>query len=165
MNTKTKQTTAADAPEAPRKDCTHNRMIETHDNPTWAWQCADCGYIYGKHGTPKPDFANQDKTAHTPGPWTLRSLYRDRMIVAFSVEAETRSPIAGITVTEQSQEDIANARLIATAPDLLEALKHALEQEEGLLTLDFEELGITEKQIKSNIQRYSAAIAKAEGNS
>lgn len=67
MNTKQKQSeTAAAAPEAPRTDCTHNRMIKTRDNPTWAWQCADCGYIYGKHGTPKPNFAAA-KPAHTPG--------------------------------------------------------------------------------------------------
>jgi hypothetical protein len=27
--------------------CTHNRMVERPDDPTHAWQCADCGHVYG----------------------------------------------------------------------------------------------------------------------
>lgn len=39
-------------------------MIEIHDNPKYAWKCADCGFIYG--GQNQNLAAKQDKTAHTP---------------------------------------------------------------------------------------------------
>lgn len=28
--------------------CQHNTQIERPDDPTHAWQCADCGYVYGQ---------------------------------------------------------------------------------------------------------------------
>lgn len=34
--------------------CTHAHMVERPDDMTHAWQCADCGYIYGKDPIPGP---------------------------------------------------------------------------------------------------------------
>lgn len=66
-------------------------------------------------------------SAHTPGPWKLRraehSLEHDFIlhagphIIAWSVPRADRSN------TRKKSEHIANARLIAAAPELLEALK------------------------------------------
>lgn len=28
-------------------NCEHNTMVERVDDPQYAWQCADCGYVYG----------------------------------------------------------------------------------------------------------------------
>jgi hypothetical protein len=28
--------------------CSHNAMVERVGDPLHAWQCADCGYLYGK---------------------------------------------------------------------------------------------------------------------
>ena len=30
--------------------CTHNVMTERVGDPVYAWQCADCGYVYGRDG-------------------------------------------------------------------------------------------------------------------
>ena len=82
---------------------------------------------------------------HTPGPWKIigeRDLLEDGiddlMIVAFQVgpDAEDddiyitnigQGPVSPINESEHSKENLANARLIAAAPDLLEAAKKALD--------------------------------------
>jgi len=62
------------------------------------------------------------KTTHTPGPWTLdpdnfviAELDFGRQIIA--------DPNCGIRIRDWSEEHRANARLIAAAPELLEALE------------------------------------------
>ena len=61
-------------------------------------------------------------TSHTPGPWTAHgcTLYAGTNRVAQTWTAE----YDGVPTSEM----VANARLIATAPELLESLKWALEQ-------------------------------------
>ena len=74
------------------------------------------------------------QTTHTPGPWSLRmtgwrtnpaAIYSPRRPGAVAcVPARTSVPL---------DEQSANARLIAAAPELLEALKNLIEYESGIL--------------------------------
>jgi hypothetical protein len=69
----------------------------------------------------------------TPGPWKIRmsgSVGTDRMMVASVYPMETEAP----------EENAANARLIAAAPDLLEACRlltayHDGNQDDGLVIM------------------------------
>jgi hypothetical protein len=91
---------------------------------------------------------------HTPGPWycangtiytpTTRSLVKT---LYDCLVARAASPFdSGAVATTQEQDD--NARLIAAAPDLLEALKLAREYVTGF----------------PHLRIIDAAIAKAEGS-
>jgi hypothetical protein len=67
------------------------------------------------------------KQSHTPGPWTVTKLDG----IHPNVVAGTRH-IAGVydlCIDSQRPEDVANARLIATAPRVLAALKAILANE------------------------------------
>ena len=59
-------------------------------------------------------------TTHTPGPWRISS------IGSYGLTIGDEKQIIG-TVHGDNSESIANARLIAAAPDLLEALEYAAE--------------------------------------
>jgi hypothetical protein len=66
---------------------------------------------------------------HTPGPWTLSAYYPNR-VIGDRNDGEGRyvadCHCNGLNGAEQP-EDAANARLIAAAPDLLEALQGMLD--------------------------------------
>jgi hypothetical protein len=96
--------------------------------------------------------------SHTPGPWTLHEIWPSGP--GFSITAEGKTyQVCGCGAYQHShpgasysdEECRANARLIAAAPDLLEALKFALSEDSG-----FACPAATEK-------RLLAVIAKAEG--
>lgn len=60
--------------------------------------------------------------SHTPGPWNIgTSMTRGRANIWGPIEAITSVPYAG-------NIEQANAHLIAAAPELLEALEHALRE-------------------------------------
>jgi hypothetical protein len=82
---------------------------------------------------------------HTPGPWTVG---RDFSIIAGSEEIAALYTNDGADDSKPYPVE-ANARLIAAAPELLEALKDAVDGE-GDMTAE-------------RIARWRAAIAKAEG--
>lgn len=91
-------------------------------------------------------------TQHTPGPWfidieseKLWDICVDRGEDLWVVVQMTQA----VGSTALTAEDIANARLIAAAPDLLEALKAVLSEVEGCCC--------------SSERRARAAIAKATG--
>ena len=88
-------------------------------------------------------------TPHTPGPWRLR--YGKRFEYDYLLKAGKDTPIAYWSnfKIRTKKESKANARLIAAAPDLLEALQYAIRQVPELATVP----GI------------SAAISKATGQS
>ena len=106
-------------------------------------------------------------TKHTPGPWVLkiRPAEHDNNITVAEIEqprlVKYRGGIARLQSAEHidgiaKDELIANARLIAAAPDMLEALKA------------ISEVGIREihdwQAIAERMQATAlAAIAKAEG--
>ncbi len=112
------------------------------------------------------------KTTHTPGPWTAVEEYSNIFgELAIGVLGNPRTPgekaeaICVISLIPNSDDtDRANARLIAAAPELLAALKDAVEPMEALirhfagslLEHKFNALRFVVRDIKQ-------AIAKAEG--
>ena len=68
---------------------------------------------------------------HTPGPWTVDKYYRhDKEI--FILEPSVSVNYDDVDHEEQE----ANARLIAAAPELLEVLKEAFDMIDGVLLTD-----------------------------
>ena len=64
-----------------------------------------------------------DNTKHTPGPWT----FNEKTDCIQSEHPDHRfSLIAKVATGEDIREEHANARLIAAAPEMYEALKNAL---------------------------------------
>lgn len=83
---------------------------------------------------------------HTPGPWEVSKDEGDVVVVS-----EDLPFIATVHTSALKGTQKANARLIAAAPELLEALKHAEKWMEGWASAD------------PYIGYIRAAIAKAEG--
>jgi hypothetical protein len=102
------------------------------------------------------------KTQHTPGPWLLVEECGERKIVAPPKDQRlsTRQTLmCDMNYYPWCPEEVADWRLIAAAPDLLEALKE-------LAALDFGALVTTdddERRIDLVARRARAAIAKATG--
>ena len=84
-------------------------------------------------------------SGHTPGPWVVNGFGGD-----FEVLCRTREGVA-VSAREIPKDGIANARLIAAAPELLEAAK-------GLLSYN----GL-DWQITTGWKALRSAIDKAEG--
>jgi hypothetical protein len=107
---------------------------------------------------------NEKKVGHTPGPWNLNMHDKDSQYAA-DIEGRDvnhlndprfiRSVCVVLKHAEDSENQF-NARLIAAAPDLLEACKKVLAK---YLTLDDESLLI----LSEEIEEIEAAIKKAEG--
>lgn len=91
---------------------------------------------------------------HTPGPWEAWPM-EDGCSVAYRIN-DARGYEIGVTSGRDGEgEEVANARLIAAAPELLEALTR-LRRVAGV------ELGATRPDV---LEQAEAAIAKAEGRS
>ena len=91
---------------------------------------------------------------HTPGPWTLDGdgfVYGEGNIVA--------DPHSSLNIDHDELD--ANARLIACAPELLEALKGIFKECQMIHTQWGE--GCNAKEAKLAIKTAKAVIAKAEG--
>jgi hypothetical protein len=88
---------------------------------------------------------NNMSTKHTPGPWS------DRNGRIFQTDREELT-IANVGRAFDGDYSPANARLIAAAPDLLEALQLAVRQNSHDMLMTGEEL-----------RKCEAAIAKATG--
>ena len=97
-----------------------------------------------------------EQAKHTPGPWTLepsciRGGDRSRsLVICGPGRVSGRSPA-------EHGEDEANARLIAAAPELLQACREALADLEGYLA-EWE----TDPALET-VQELRAVIAKATG--
>ena len=65
---------------------------------------------------------------HTPGPWKYFPHDPEISITGYAIETEDALEIAVTAFGLGPQEDKANARLIASAPVMLEALRHLLEE-------------------------------------
>ena len=87
-------------------------------------------------------------SGHTPGPWTVTP---DSFVMAGS-----RPSIGVARIITHAKEFVANGRLIAAAPELLEALANALK------SLDTDGAASATASLRT-LGR--AAIAKAEGRS
>ena len=93
--------------------------------------------------------SGKNDTKHTPGPWKLTE--HDERSARIESRLEFIARIEGIDWG--SEECKANARLIAAAPDLLEALKNLLWQHDNNAG----------QLCGMALQDARAAIAKAEG--
>lgn len=68
---------------------------------------------------------------HTPGPWAAYNLARGRILKSWRV-CGPASPVCRIFGGQSSGDaEVANARLIAAAPDLLAALRDLLDELTG----------------------------------
>jgi len=102
-----------------------------------------------------------DKTKHTPGPWETKPEECDKPYIRIRGTrlgsrykvANAITPVYDGVGAREAEETRANARLIAAAPELLEALR-------GLMKLD-EDL-CSEGAIEA-LDKARAAIAKATG--
>lgn len=92
---------------------------------------------------------------HTQGPWTLHDLDENNPGREWSIV--TTGPIAYVT-TEPSDTGIANARLIASAPELLEAIKIARNELYRVREATYQATPSAE-----SIAACNYAISKAEG--
>jgi hypothetical protein len=97
---------------------------------------------------------SEQTAAHTPGPWEA-----DR--TGFDVQTKlTQVPLFMATTRVSDEEAKANARLIAAAPDLLEALREELDAvQDDIRWADGGEL----ERLFARRERLSAAISRAEG--
>lgn len=99
------------------------------------------------------------KSKHTPGPWLMveaEIIGRDYLAIMQSKLKEKEGPyplICEITnMIHKTEEDVSNARLIAAAPDMLEALEEVIKSLE------------TGKWNKSTYPMAKEAIKKAKGD-
>lgn len=103
---------------------------------------------------------------HTPGPWILGSL--PGVILAgpeFELpNGKARAQIATANLSQDladAETRDANARLITTAPDLLEVVEDAVAIVEALGALLEEHAGEEDEVHRDLLKRFRAAIAKA----
>lgn len=87
---------------------------------------------------------------HTPGPWKIEERQIDDYYVNIQAKVETIAAVLTMDPVYPTKKEMANARLITAAPDLLEALK--------------ELVAVPNKHRPDRVwDEARAAIAKAEG--
>jgi len=114
------------------------------------------------------------ETKHTPGPWIGAGpsfgdplpRYTTEIVTEWEDEDDQRPVICTLPFRHYDHENEANARLIAAAPELLEALELA---EKKLVRLHIslslnEKAGMRSADKDPAIQEIRAAIAKAKGD-
>lgn len=101
---------------------------------------------------------------HTPGPWEYGGIYNDRggdswysVIHSPAKTGQHHTPRAAEALGISKDEALANARLIAAAPDMLEALGVLLEASRGLIGSDHEWI------VSDAVGVATEAITKATG--
>lgn len=112
-------------------------------------------------------------TGHTPGPWAVDVIYlgKDRQHTDFAIRAASHNMPDGSRVALVSdgshvldktpnREALANARLIASAPALLEALKEAHFFIERTPSSPYD---LENERVNRAIRSIEAAIAQAIG--
>ena len=109
----------------------------------------------------------QDKKRHTPGPWHVGagngegSIFAENGRTRLEIGGTTLHPIAQMGRGWDEEEDEANARLVAAAPELLEALRWFADELPSIIRTHCP-LGIPMSVSKAH-DIACAAIAKAEG--
>lgn len=93
------------------------------------------------------------RKTHTPGPWRWNHFPDNE---SYLEDSHSASVIEGSIVTADNEEREANARLIAAAPDLLEAARYVIEDAVS-------DMPATARVTKISLDALRAAIAKAEG--
>jgi hypothetical protein len=101
------------------------------------------------------------KNTHTPGPWVIQTCnangpFLDSFFISTEERIVCRFPTGTGQFSETGQENLANARLIAAAPELLSALEDML-----CAYMGDREMTAEDCVCAADIAR--AAIAKAKG--
>jgi hypothetical protein len=103
-----------------------------------------------------------NKEQFTPGPWFANKPYADKILITNEVSPSVRficEISKGITMDNFQQRDIANANLIAAAPDMYEALKKAVFLIQGYMVAYGHGASAT-----NELEYLKAALNKANGN-
>ncbi len=93
---------------------------------------------------------------HTPGPWFINGHERYTKYVEARIGGGWVQEVAACGPTENPEQQEANARLCAAAPDLLEGLKKALEPLEMYHAYGWPDRDGVIGQIKSAIAKATA---------
>ena len=106
-------------------------------------------------------------TKHTPGPWNLKENFRKKPALHLSWTIQTVDQVlAHVSGGHTGAEEDANARLIAAAPELLEACKE-LEMRLSLARISLAHMadqgGVDNMPVPLFLKKAREAIAKAEG--
>ncbi len=106
--------------------------------------------------------ALRDSSKHTPGPWTMR---RDGVILAESrTERQAIGQFFGMASDQQHvDEHSGNCRLIAAAPELLEATKRAYQALSNILEFRIIHDPDKREAIRDIVAQLSRALVKAKG--
>ena len=97
---------------------------------------------------------------HTPGPWAVVTDDTAAQVKGFPCIHSDNYIVVGVEgMYGDIETDYANARLIAAAPDLLEALERLATFE----AFTFEEWGDDNPEVTARVEYARAAIAKARG--
>ena len=108
---------------------------------------------------------------HTPGPWHRGSDFNDNRFVIFPETGRMRLEpgqgtvlysIAKVVDSFSEDEDDANARLIAAAPDLLKALEGLMQEATGYLS-DLSRHQVDATTLTGAIKIARRAIKKVQG--
>jgi hypothetical protein len=139
--------------------------MKTKHKHTWK-DHSEFGKLYCDCGSVKEEFT-ETNAKHTPGPWTIddnRNLEEDPGI---DINQADGGRVALVAPTpDEPERSMIDARLIAAAPELLEACKRALRIENAMLKDAVENRNDAEQTgCEMNIAVYESAIAKAEGRS
>ena len=94
------------------------------------------------------------ETKHTPGPWILKYVAHSKRGAVRIVDKATHGRICEVQAARQDMEGAPNARLIAAAPELLEALQEIVAAADGEGW----------SQLDAGFTKARAAVAKALGN-
>ncbi|ELI9044533.1 hypothetical protein RSM66_002792 [Pseudomonas aeruginosa] len=73
---------------------------------------------------------------HTPGPWFVNGHERYTKYVEARIDGGLIQEVAACGPTEKPEQQEANARLCAAAPELLEALQSCIQQITALCSAD-----------------------------
>jgi hypothetical protein len=109
-------------------------------------------------------------SAHTPGPWTVHERHAPYSVWGFGTAENTQVAACRVLLDDgtwdryfagTSDECVANARLIAAAPELLAALHQAV----AIIRVfvDVDDTRWSHLRDAAELQAIEAAIAKAEG--
>lgn len=96
------------------------------------------------------------ETSFTPGPWRLHKNKKDQSIITGTTEGWGPDHLATIDTSGNPPERLANASLIAAAPELFEALSLFIQYEGSKDNLGLGQLAVARDKAR-------AALAKARG--
>ena len=114
-------------------------------------KCPECGKTAHQ--------VEEAMSQHTPGPWTLYTDHRPGRVRVMAKLRQGVFIVANLdheTVDTSNPATLANARLMAAAPDLYDALR-ALVGEADLGEVDLDD------ETAAKLERARAALRKAEG--